>query len=100
MNISDVRRKLGISNDWIAKKLGFKSKKTYENSTAKHRYENLIIEIYNKVLESEPIYECLCQEEWTKKQLYHRIDENMMQETWECKSCYYVIISREIKKAN
>jgi len=45
MEISEIRKKLGISNSWIAKKLGFKTTKSYNNSSAKKRYENLIIEI-------------------------------------------------------
>lgn len=45
MKISEIRKKLGISNSWIAKKLGFKTVRSYNNSSAKKRYENLIIEI-------------------------------------------------------
>lgn len=48
MDIKEVRKELGIDNTWIAEKLGYKSVKSYTNSSAKKRYENLIIEIYKK----------------------------------------------------
>lgn len=51
MDIKKVRKILGIDNSWIAKQLGFKSTKSYTNSSAKKRYENLIVKIYIKSME-------------------------------------------------
>lgn len=53
MNIKDVRKALGIDNEWISKKLWFKNVKTYTNSSAKKRYENLIVELYKKFKEND-----------------------------------------------
>lgn len=53
MDIKDVRKALGIDNEWISKRLGYKSKKTYQNSTAKKRYERFIVELYKKFKENE-----------------------------------------------
>lgn len=53
MDIKEVRKALGIDNSWIAEKLGFKSKKTYQNSSAKKRFDNLIVELYKKFKEND-----------------------------------------------
>lgn len=50
---NEVRKALGIDNSWIADKLGFKTKKTYQNSTAKKRFDNLIVELYKKFKEKD-----------------------------------------------
>lgn len=53
MDIKDVRKALGISNTWIARKLGFRNVKAYNNSSAKKRYESFIVELYKKFKEDE-----------------------------------------------
>lgn len=59
MDIKKVRKILGIDNSWIAKTLGFKSTKSYTNSSAKKRYENLIVEVHKKSIESTECDNCV-----------------------------------------
>ena len=52
MDIKKVRKEIGISNSWIAKKYGYASLKSYNKSAGKKRIENLIVELYIKIKQS------------------------------------------------
>lgn len=52
MSISDVRKKLCISNSWIADKFGYKNVKSYNRSSGKPKVEKGIIELYKKFIEN------------------------------------------------
>ena len=53
MNISEVRKLLGISNSWIAKAFGYKNVNSYNRSSGKPKIEKGIIELYSKFKEDE-----------------------------------------------
>ncbi len=53
MKIAELRKILGIDNAWIAKQLGFKNRKSYENTKAKKKYERFMLELYKKFKENE-----------------------------------------------
>ncbi len=51
MNISDIRKILGISNTWIAKSFGYKNVNSYNRSSGKPKIEKGIVELYKKFLD-------------------------------------------------
>lgn len=51
MSIAYLRKKYGISNEWIAEKLGYKSTKTYTNSPYKPKVENLMKAFHERIKE-------------------------------------------------
>lgn len=53
MKIGEIRKILGISNSWIADKMGYKNLKSYNNSAGKKKIEKLIIEVYKKTKHSK-----------------------------------------------
>jgi len=52
IDINHVRKKLNISNEWIAEKAGYSSTKSYTNSKNKPKVENMIVAIYSKIKET------------------------------------------------
>lgn len=49
MTIEDLKKELGISNKEIAEFFGFKNTLSYLNSSAKKRYEDVLIKFYEFV---------------------------------------------------
>ena len=49
MTPRQAKKKLGLSNKWIADKYGYSSVKSYNKSAGKKRIENLILEIVKKL---------------------------------------------------
>ncbi len=51
MSIKHLRKRYGISNEWVAENMGYKSTKTYTNSPNKHKIESLMVGLYERIKE-------------------------------------------------
>ena len=49
MTIKEVRKKLGISNSWIAEAYGYANLQSYNTSAGKKRIERLIVKLYERM---------------------------------------------------
>lgn len=53
MTIKDIRKRLGISNSWIADKMGYANLNSYNKSAGKKKIERLIVELIKKADETK-----------------------------------------------
>lgn len=52
MEFKEIKKELGINNQWMADNLDFANVNSYQNSNSKSKYEDFVVAIYNLTKEN------------------------------------------------